>query len=299
MAFQRWCSCHEQRSDARAREPADRRRAGATAVVSSRRRTRSARSWAPRRRSGAFRGGLRRADRLRWLAGPGDRPAGGYLLPALAAHPVVVTNQRGISTTASGAHQCRSCSRSRAGCTSTSGSRCGPSEALGPSRRAGAGAPAGGPTALIVAWRDRRGERRGSAPRRDDGGSGSTARREESPRACRAAPAGGARRLFAAGRLRVLTIPTHARDRGPVRRGEVQADEAERLLRQHSGVAWTTKSTISPRRWRCDDRRGAGLDVYEDQPLPGGPSALDGADTLLTPQWPGMGRTWRSGGSRS
>jgi phosphoglycerate dehydrogenase-like enzyme len=39
---------------------------------------------------------LRLADRLRWLQAPAIAPPAGYYYPELSAHPVVVTNQRGI-----------------------------------------------------------------------------------------------------------------------------------------------------------------------------------------------------------
>jgi phosphoglycerate dehydrogenase-like enzyme len=39
---------------------------------------------------------LHLADRLRWLQAPAIAPPAGYYYPALAEHPVVVTNQRGI-----------------------------------------------------------------------------------------------------------------------------------------------------------------------------------------------------------
>ena len=39
---------------------------------------------------------LRRADRLAWLQAPAIAPPAGYYYPELSAHPVVVTNQRGI-----------------------------------------------------------------------------------------------------------------------------------------------------------------------------------------------------------
>src|SRR5207253_11258305 len=39
---------------------------------------------------------LRLADRLAWLQAPAIAPPAGYYYPELSAHPVVVTNQRGI-----------------------------------------------------------------------------------------------------------------------------------------------------------------------------------------------------------
>jgi phosphoglycerate dehydrogenase-like enzyme len=39
---------------------------------------------------------LRRAETLRWLQAPAIAPPAGYYFPELIAHPVVVTNQRGI-----------------------------------------------------------------------------------------------------------------------------------------------------------------------------------------------------------
>ncbi len=47
---------------------------------------------------------LRRANRLRWLQAPQAAPPAGYYTPELIAHPVVVTNFRGIYNDHIGAH---------------------------------------------------------------------------------------------------------------------------------------------------------------------------------------------------
>ena len=193
---------------------------------------------------------LKVAAKLKWLQAPAIAPPAGYYYPALVAHPVVVTNFRGIFNEHIAAHILAfvlAFARGFPRLLPTAGrTRLHP----GPARHRRR------PPARLDRpdRRRRRHRRRDRAPVRRVRHARDRRRRppRRPPRRRRRnAPARRARRPAATGRLRHPDHPPHPRDRGPDERRPLRPHEAIRPFSSTSAAArppaWTTWSPRSAR----------------------------------------------------
>ena len=254
----------------------------------SRRRTHSARSPTPKPRSARSRPTcLRGGERLKWLQAPAIAPPAGYYSPELVAHPVVVTNFRGIFNEHIAAHIMAFVLAFARGFHRYFPQQVEHEWAPAPLDTGVVHLPES--TALIVGVGGIGAETARLCAAFGMRVIGIDARRDDQPRGRRrAASAGGARRAAAARRLRHPDHPAHARD------GRADERRALRAMKPTAffiniGRGMTTRLDDLVAALRARQIAGAGLDVFEKEPLPADHPLWDAPNALLTPHTAGFG----------
>ena len=231
---------------------------------------------------------LRRAGRLRWLQAPQAAPPAGFYYADLIAHPVVVTNFREIYNDHIGAHIMAFVLAFARGFHRYLPQQLRREWKRGPETAdvihlpeataliVGVGGIGGEAARLARVLRHAR-DRRGRAP------PGGAAGRDEARRARRARLAAAARRLRDPHRA------AHPGHRGVHGSRALPADEAHRASSSTSAAGRTTRLDDLVAALQAGEIAGAGLDVFEEEPLPADHPLWTLPGVLITPHTAGHG----------